>query len=813
MTNYDKDNKEIHFIDRNNICSLIEKAYSEASKDSTYFKIICIYGIGGIGKSRILKENLKNMCIPKAKPIYITLEITHRDDLLDILIKFRKALPKKYFYPLFDYAMLILWNNLNVSQLNDEFLSFTKNNIVEFLKTAVDATLSPITGLSITSVIDLFLRSYNKLKKIYSCHQVNKILDNINNMQTYDLLQNLPLLLGKDIHRVFLDKSLIMVVDAFKNYSQSITDTASWLISIIQNIQYGLFIITSREKIILPEDLKKYTVCREISELPEKEVEKELLKQFKEYPELVENIITTTNCIPIYLDLAIQTVNKISEKRISKNQILFKEKKDIIHQFLAHLSEQEQKSIMVLSIVQIFDDLIFEHLVKDLNLQIEVLEYDTICNRTLIRNLENDNYFYKIHDIVCDNISIIANQFYRERVLKSYLSYIHLRGSKIYSDIQTNMLFKHILTLFIKFDITLSQEYNEALLDIFFVIKEANIPFDCFEIIGFEQNDNFKFLFNFIRAISEERANSSIRLQWLNGIDENLCCFGKHIKSLQLMKAYLRGLCEGAQYLKSTVTTINSSLTKVEVNEWYYGQAKIFFGDCYISYGQFTTGLSELQEYQKLLPNLVGKENHSFQVVRHIAHGYRFNMMLDKADELYSDLIYKKDTLATPLQKVYILTNLCETNCYFNPDKVISIQREALDLSNNLDDLKSKGKIYYSLAIVWIIKKKYKRAKKCIHKSLYFNQQDGYLAGKLYAHMANAYYEYSVAHNISKNTLHIIRHILEKIQVYSYFELPLSIMSEEYNKLPLIRNSYEWIDFDYTAIQYRLFLDSLTNLK
>ena len=99
------------------------------------------------------------------------------------------------------------------------------------------------------------------------------------------------------------------------------------------------------------------------------------------------------------------------------------------------------------------------------------------------------------------------------------------------------------------------------------------------------------------------------------------------------------------------------------------------------------------------------------------------------------------------------------------------------------------------------------------HKSLYFNRQDGYIAGKLYAHMANAYYEYSVAHNISKNTLHIIRHILEKIQVYSYFELPLSIMSEEYNKLPLIRNSYEWIDFDYTAIQYRLFLDSLTNLK
>lgn len=351
MIDYNKDIDKINFIDRKEICSLIRNAYKECSKDSTYFKILCLYGIGGIGKSRILKENINSM----ANPIYITLEITHRDDLLDILIKFRKALPKKYSYPLFDYAMLILWNNLNVSQLNDEFLTFTKSNIVEFLKTTLDVSLSWFTGLSIASIIELLFKAYDKLKKIYNSYQVNKILDNINNMQTYDLLKSLPFLLGKDIQRVFLNKSLIMVVDAFKNYSQNINDASSWLISIIQNIHYGFFIITSREKINLPRNLEKYSICKEIVELPKNEVRDELLKQYKEYPELVENIITTTDCIPIYLDLAIKTVAKMSEKKISKNQIYFKEKDDIIHQFLVHLSEQEQKSIMILSIVQIFD--------------------------------------------------------------------------------------------------------------------------------------------------------------------------------------------------------------------------------------------------------------------------------------------------------------------------------------------------------------------------------------------------------------------------------------------------------------------------
>ena len=71
----------------------------------------------------------------------------------------------KYSYPLFDYAMLILWNNLNVSQLNDEFLTFTKSNIVEFLKTTLDVSLSWFTGLSIASIIELLFKAYDNLKK------------------------------------------------------------------------------------------------------------------------------------------------------------------------------------------------------------------------------------------------------------------------------------------------------------------------------------------------------------------------------------------------------------------------------------------------------------------------------------------------------------------------------------------------------------------------------------------------------------------------------------------------------------------------
>lgn len=803
--------KELNFIDRDTFCTQIDSAYKHIISDSTYFKIICFHGMGGIGKSRLVKENLKNMCVSSAKPLSINLEITRRDDLLDILIKFRKALPRKYFYPLFDYAMLLLWNNLNVSQLNEEFLSFTKSNVTEYLKTILDVGIGIKTGMPIASIIDLFFKSYNKIKDLYNNHLLNKILNDINNMQTYELLNNLPILLGIDIHKAFLNKPLILVIDAFKNYSPNISDTNSWLISLITNINYGLFIVTSREEIMWPNELKKYVDSRDMTKLPVDEVREELLKEFREYPKLVNNIIETTDCIPIYLDLAVNASLTIGKKTLSQNKFFFKNKEDIIHQFLAHLKEDEQEVIIVLSIVQIFDQQIFEHLVYDLHLQISYLKFETIRNRSLIRNVENDNYFFKTHDIVSDNISAITSKYEKKRILKSYLTYIHMRVNNLYSDIQTNMLFKHILTLYIKNDIALSEPDNEKLLDIFFTIKESGIPFDCNEINHFEQCNNLRDIFFFVKALSKERESSNIRLQWLNKINEDICQFGKHIKSLQLMKGYLRALCEGTQYLKEAVNTINTALTENEMNEWYYGQTKIFLGDCCISYGKFNTGIRELNVYRNLLPQLIGKENHSFQVIRHIAHGYRFNMMLDEAENLYRGLIYGEDVFPNPLQKVYILTNLCETYCYFNPEKVLSIQREALELSNKFNDLKSKGKIYYSLAIVWLINKKYKRARKCIHKSLRFNQQDGYLAGKLYAHMTQAYYEYSLTHTISDNTLHIIQHIQEKIEVYSCFYLPIALMCEDYYKLPQIRNSQEWIDYDYTAVKYRCFLDALIN--
>lgn len=809
----DKQNK-IDFIDRQFYQTLINNAYEEISKYPAGFKIIFLYGPGGFGKTYLLKNCLKKMINPQVKPIHISLEITSKDDELDILIKFRKALPQKHFYPLFDYTIQFLWNSLNTSQIDDKFLSFTKSSLWQFVKSGADITVTASTaiipvGIATASIANLISDVYDKLKNLFGKHSISHILDDIANMAPHDLINLLPKLLGIDIYRAFFNETLVFIIDSYQQYSRHLADSSSWLTTLVQNIGYGLFVITSRENISWPDDIKKYVISKNLDELPKKEVFQELIKKFEAYPQLVENIIEVTGCIPIYLDLAVKSLDSNNLKRLSHNQFYFKSKEDIVRKFLIHLPEDEQEAITTLAIVQIFNEEIFEFFVKDLQLSVSILRFNGICQRSLIRNLEYDNCFYKTHQVISENISQITNKSIIQRVLKSYITVIRNRVVYNYTNIQINMLFKHIISLIIANDLSLMEDDIEKLLDIYFVIKESLLPFDCDDIQEFASYQPLSQIYYFLKALSEERKDSNIRLNWLDKINEVSCKFGKHIKSYRLMKGYMKALCESCQHLKTTVEEINPSLSEAEKQEWYYGQTKIFFGDCNISYGNFKTGIRELQSYSCLLPKLVGKENDAFQITRHIAHGYRFNMFLEDAEILYRSLIEGDGIMPTPLQKVYILTNLCETCCYFKPDEVLKIKNKAFSLAEKFSDLKSKGKICYSLAIVNLLQRDYECAAQNIRDSILYNKQDGYIAGQLYAYMVQAYYEYAQYGIVLDSTLGIIKNIQTEIQVYGYFSLPLAMMQGEYSELNQIRNQYEWLNFDKTALTYRQFLDAI----
>lgn len=798
----------LKFIDRDDIRSKIDCACQRLLEDMAHFEIVSIYGMGGIGKTQLLKETFGYNSFPGLQLIYTTLEISSKDDLLDILIKFRKALPSNRKYPLFDYAILHIWKQWSTSKLDEDFLQSTVRNVINAITPPLDVSVGLTAGWPMASIIESLLRVSDNFTKFCRHKKVKRIIGCLTEMSPHELLSKLPILLGEDICHAFSNDPFVLVVDSYKEYAED-QPSSKWLISLITQIKCGVYVISSREEISWPQSLRDYVTSVSLEELPAEEVRQELSTQLC-YPKgLIENIIQVTKCVPIYLDLAVRALSEMDEKAIEEEDVFFDDEDDIIQRFLFHLSANERKVIIVLAVVQIFDQVIFEELVRKLHLQVDFLCFDAICKRSLVKNYERDDHFYKIHDVISENILKTQEEKNIQRILQAYLDCVTFKVSKLYNSLQTNMLLKNIIKLYGKTGLHVPEHETECILDLYFMVKESLLPFDCDSIDGFKKSKSLKNLYLFLSALSKERSKSSDRLARLNEINESACAFGKHCTSLKLMKGYLQALCEGTQFLKTAIEEINKTLTDKEQQEWYYGQSKIFHGDCLVSYGDYITGMHVLRQYEEIIPHLVGKENDAFQVHRHIGHAYRFNMMLPEAEHEYRGLIYGENVSPTNLQRVYILTNLCETYCYFKPDEVFSILRETLTLTDAFHDLKSKGKVYYSLAIALTQERKYGQAKKCIEKSLAFNQEDGYLAGQLYAYMAQAYLEYAHQKKVTPRTVETISAIQKKIQVYSCFQLPIVLMQKDYSRLSEIQKSQKWLDFNRTVSCYRTFLDSL----
>ena len=176
-------------------------------------------------------------------------------------------------------------------------------------------------------------------------------------------------------------------------------------------------------------------------------------------------------------------------------------------------------------------------------------------------------------------------------------------------------------------------------------------------------------------------------------------------------------------------------------------------------------------------------------------------MFCNEAMNQYTEALYSNE-IPTELQKVYIFTNFCETACLYDYSFVQNNYSDYLKLCKKYNDLKSMAKIYCSIAMIHIKNKKYKSARKCIHKSLYLNTIDGYKSGIMFSYLHMLYLEKKSLKNFRENTLICFNNQLELIERYGYVKLPIAILNNDLDSINNIRKSYEWLDFKRTFDEY-----------
>lgn len=804
------EDNELEFVNRDKILDFPEREYMKMSREKGYFKVLSIYGIGGIGKSRLISEMQKRMEKYAAndrnlKILNLSLEIEGSADFLSALVRLRTQIPE--VCPLFDYAFLLFWKQTKIVKLDDEFIKTLRNQWPPILKEIASfvsisgKALPNFIGIPMDTLFEIVESSFQFFRKKYYSNIFSHNGIRLENLSLKQLKNTLGNFLGVELNRLYYEKKLIAFIDAYKQFSDSML--TQWLPGMIEEAHTGLFIITSREQLNIPFSSDVFYPPKQLTELPKVNARELIRKELPDISEAItDHILEKSGCIPIYLKLAVSTYRKLikQDRNILDTSFLFENQEDIINQFFGHLENSIQRFLVGLSFIQIFDIDIFEKMLSMFPLA-DITQFDKIHSLSFVSPTLSTKGFYKIHNVIHSNIIKTIDRDIRYKIFSEYLTFISKRTVFNVDEEQSFMLYQHLIRLVVDNSFELQEHETELLLDLFFYIKQTQMIIMPTGIPDFKNYAPLKNIFYFTKAVAEERNNTQIRLKYLSKIDSNNN-FGKHNKSLKIINGYLNQWTGNSRILSSYVLDAYPKLDPNEIREWYYAQTVIFYADYQTIKGNFIKAENALYQFFEGIKKFREQSNSIFQCQRHQGHLYRFNFFLYKANRKYLATRNQQKKFDNFIEEIYILTNLCETNCYFYPEVVCGICRHALILSKRLKDLKSQAKIYYSMAIVCIHRKKYKRAKKYIHKSLYLDEKDGYSLGHLFPLLAEIYLNYALNHPLNTTNF---EQLLSQFDVYGFLQLPVAILQNNNNTVSEIHSKYEWLDFQKTVKAYKKF--------
>lgn len=814
--------KERTFTDRAEIMEQLNEALIKLNEGSNFFQIFSIHGIGGIGKTRLVKEFSK---ISPEPVVLISFEIEKRSEVINNLYKIRKTI--EYSCPFFDFALLRYWEMTNPAVLNDQFMDVFQKNfffstldfVAEILDIPVSALESEFTFPSVitpSTIIDFMNALFRRIPRF----KHSTLYNAISSTSPDKLIEKLPTILGLEIGQLISVGKILTPIFVFDSYqeSQPYSESEEWLYHLIKGACRGLYIVTSREPLHWNES-GDHLIVHNLECYPEDDARKLLEETITNRPDLVDQIIESTQCVPIYIDLALNVYE--SEKTVVEEVLvekaLFSDRHKLVHHFISHMKPSWQTVVLDLATIRIFNFGIFEHLVKCNMLDCAPYEYSTIIQSNLFSYISEskNNNLYKLHDIFCKDA--ISGRPISEcyTIYRCYLDYLCYRRDILVQDNNGTTLaalFQNAVYLAIELEERLLQEEAvssidqsvvEQLLDIFFTLVANKVRFVPTSYANIK-TETMRKVCQFVYIKTYEKINTRQTLDALSQLGD-VSCFGKHTLSYEAVLFYTKSLAGHYDELVTWVNQIESLLDDQAKYEWFYNRIKIYQADCYMLDGQFKSALESLT----LLNNGYISAEDYYSINRTIGHIQRFNFQLVESQKTYSSLM--KDYHNNSVYREYLAANLAEVECYFPDDTFIKRNNKVLASMETSYNIKNKGKVLYALAIANTVKKHYRTAQSHIDECIDINRKDGYQSGELFAYMAQAYLDYAQIGVVTDNTINQIEHLLICNGVYTYFRLQLAIMCDNKSQIISIGNNYDWIDFAHTEKEWRRFLLQLRN--
>ncbi|MFE8700585.1 tetratricopeptide repeat protein [Cytobacillus sp. FJAT-54145] len=390
------------------------KAFFDAFqlKDSSQYKVLTYYGVGGIGKSRLLRELFQK--VERVNPSTIKAILDFKEEKHrypgEGLLWLREELKKKnkIKFTTFDLAYTIYW-----SKLNPQLSLKSNNKELPFIEEGsfVGELIHHLEDVPLAQWVPKTLRLINGFSKYkdmldWWSSRGKEVMSILQESLPSEIEDMLPVFWAADL-KDYIEKHdhppVVIFIDTYeaiweKNRQQgSFYEKDSWVQEFVLQLPEVLWVICGREKIQWAKTNPAwgdYSVLEQhlMGELSQTDSEKFLKSCGIEDEEIAGTITQASQGLPYYLDLMVDTYNLIQEKRAAQPDDFSKAPQEILNRFLRYLELSEKETLRVLSFTRYWDTKLFQSLIVEFKTGYPSTAYTELFRFSFINEIETNKW-------------------------------------------------------------------------------------------------------------------------------------------------------------------------------------------------------------------------------------------------------------------------------------------------------------------------------------------------------------------------------------------------------------------------------------
>lgn len=380
--------------------------------DDNELKAISYYGIGGIGKSSLLKQLKTEMVERVEKPLTITIDFEDNQDVIAILTKMRNLLRNnhRFEFPIFDLAYLAYMQKQGHQVKKEEIESFISSSPL------LNAVLDISSVIPVAGTIIGMLKGIDNLNAAIrnSLDSRKRELNEIKNDEPDVILKNMPYYISCDIESN-LEKQTEPLVIFIDTYEALVNELASigaplekdvWLRheerGLIVNIPNAIWVIAGRDKLKWERFNPEWAGTLDqhlLGNLSEIDTESFLYNAGISDRPLIPQIYQLTGGVPLFLDICVDRYHAIVEKgKTPSIEDLGTNTYELISRFIKYMDDHKKSIVYLLSCLEDWTEELLQQLVQAFLPSIPFATLSAIQNYSFI--ITEDNQTFKMHQSI-----------------------------------------------------------------------------------------------------------------------------------------------------------------------------------------------------------------------------------------------------------------------------------------------------------------------------------------------------------------------------------------------------------------------------